>query len=88
MADNENKQAPCTTWRSDTEILKEMIDEIMEYNSLRDDEWDFMDEHGHPDMWNAETIDEHDQLLGEIQAHRGHIRDLIVEATGDKKVCF
>ena len=74
--------------RTDTEILKDMIDAVMKYNSLRDDEWDFNDEHGNPVMWNAEVCDEHDELLGEILSARRKVRDLIVEATGDENTCF
>lgn len=45
--------------RTDTEILKDLIDAVMEYNSLRDDEWEFQDRHGHPDFWDAEVCAEH-----------------------------
>ena len=27
--------------RTDTEILKDLVEAVQEYNSLRDDEWDF-----------------------------------------------
>lgn len=74
--------------RTDTEILKELIDEIMEYNALRDDEWEFEEEHGNREFWDAETESEHDDILGAILAHRGYIRNLIVEATGDENICF
>lgn len=74
--------------RTDTEILKDMIDAIMEYNSLRDDEWDFDDNHGHRDFWTEDVMDEHDELLVEIAKSRSHIRDLIVEATGDEEISF
>ena len=74
--------------RTDTEILKELIDEIMEYNALRDDEWDFDDEHGDRDFWDEETCKEHDELIDEILTHRAAIRNLIVEATGDKDIAF
>ena len=74
--------------RTDTEILKELIDEIMEYNSLRDDEWDFNDKHGDCNFWDRETYNEHDELIDEILTHRTAIRNLIVEATGDKDIAF
>ena len=71
--------------RSDTEILKDLIDAILEYNSLRDDEWDFIDEHGYDSVfWDNETNDRHEELLNEIQMSRNEIRDLIREATGDE----
>ena len=75
--------------RTDTEILKDLIDEVMVYNSLRDDEWDFEDRNGPSrDMWDEETMNEHDELLDEIQQSRVKVRNLIVEATGDEDVCF
>ena len=75
--------------RTDTEILKELIDEIMEYNSLRDEEWEFEDRTGgNRDMWSEEDMEEHDELLDEIQKHRVAIRNLIVEATGDENLSF
>ena len=74
--------------RTDTEILKDLIDAVMEYNSLRDDEWDFQDRHGHPDFWDAEVNDEHDKLIADILASRRRVRDLLVEATGDDTISF
>ena len=74
--------------RSDTEILKDMIDAVLDYNSLRDEEWDFAERNGDPSMWNAETEREHDELLDEIFDRRMEIRSLIVEATGDDQIEF
>jgi len=74
--------------RTDTEILKDLIDAIMEYNSLRDDEWDFNDNHGSPDFWGDEENDAHEELIGEILASRRKVRDLLVEATGDDNLSF
>jgi hypothetical protein len=74
--------------RSDTEILKDLIDAVMEYNSLRDDEWDFQDEHGSPDFWGEDENDAHEELIGEILKKRREVRNLIVEATGDEDLCF
>lgn len=74
--------------RSDTEILKDLIDAVMEYNSLRDDEWDFLDNHGNPYMWSDEEDDEHEELISDILKKRREVRNLIVEATGDKNLSF
>lgn len=82
------KKAPAESWRSDTEILKDLIDAVLEYNSLRDDEWDFQDEHGSPDFWGEEENDAHEELIGEILKKRREVRSLIVEATGDDDLCF
>ena len=85
---NKTKKAPAESWRSDTEILKELIDEILEYNALRDDEVELMADNGDPELWDSGTVDTHDELVGEIQAHRGIIQNLIREATGDNKIEF
>ena len=82
------KKAPAESWRSDTEILKDLIDAVLEYNSLRDDEWDFQDEHGSPDFWGEEENDAHEELIAEILKKRREVRSLIVEATGDEDLCF
>lgn len=74
--------------RTDTEILKGLIDAVMEYNSLRDDEWEFQDEHGHPDFWDAEVCDEHDELVADVLESRQRVRALLVEATGDDTISF
>lgn len=69
-------------------ILKELCEAVMEYNSLRDDEWDFQDNHGSPDFWGEEENDAHEKLIGEILASRRKVRNLIVEATGNADLCF
>ena len=74
--------------RTDTEILKDLIDAVIEYNSLRDDEWDFNDEHGNPDIWDTETNDAYEELIAEILEKRREVRSLIVEATGDETLYF
>ena len=60
----------------------------MEYNSLRDDEWDFADENGDPDFWDSGTNDTHEQLIGEILASREKVAKLLREATGDENLSF
>ena len=74
--------------RTDTEILKDLIDAVMEYNSLRDEEWDFNDRNGNPCMWDEDACAEHDELLADITKSRHAVRDLIVEATGDTEISF
>ena len=69
--------------RTDTEILKDMMDAIIEHESNRDAEWDFMDEHSDSDYWTDEECEEHDQILADIKDSRARIQGLIREATGD-----
>ena len=74
------------TERTDTEILKELIDVLMQYNSDRDDEWDFADVNR--DTWSDEDEKAHDDLVEDIQAGRNRIQALIREATGDNTIEF
>ena len=45
------------THRTDTEILKDLVVAIREYDSLRDDEWQFEEDNGDRDLWDAGTMD-------------------------------
>jgi hypothetical protein len=74
--------------RTDTEILKDLIEAIVEYNSLRDDEWDFDEENGDRDFWDEGTNDIHEKLLSTIMESRNKVRNLIIEATDDKDFSF
>ena len=74
--------------RTDTEILKDLVEAVREYNSLRDDEWDFEDENGDRDFWDEGTNDTHKKLLSTIMESRSKVRNLIIEATGDETITF
>lgn len=74
--------------RTDTEILKDLVEAVREYNSLRDAEWDFEDENGDRDFWDEGTNDTHEKLLNTITESRIKVRNLIVEATGDETIGF
>lgn len=69
-------------------ILKELCEAVMEYNSLRDDEWDFEDENGDRSFWDSGTCDTHEELIGEILASRRKVANLLREATGKADLCF
>ena len=53
--------------RTDTEILKDLVEAVREYNSLRDDEWDFDDNNGNRDFWSEDVINAHEELLNTIR---------------------
>lgn len=72
--------------RFKSDILSDLVNAVISLNSLRDDEWDFKEKHGHRDMWSEEEEKEHEALLGEIQAARGHATRLVREATGNDKL--
>ena len=73
------------TRRTDTEILKELIDVLIKYNDDRDAEWEFAIEHGitgDSRLDSDDEIEEHEQILDDIQKNRNRIQDLIREAIG------
>ena len=74
--------------RSDTEILKDLIDAVIEYDSLRDDKCDFLDNHDNTDMWGDDEDEEYEELVANIRKKREEVRNLIVEATGDETISF
>ena len=77
------------TGRTDGEILKDLMDAVIEHEANRDAEWEFQEEHGSDgNFWNADDICEHDQILADIQSTHDRIKALIVEATGDKDFVF
>lgn len=85
----EPKKSPERVERTDTEILKELMDVVMEYNADRDTEWDFVGKHGiDPDAWTQEQTAEHEGILADIQKNRIRIRDIIREATDDQTIEF
>jgi hypothetical protein len=74
--------------RTDTEILKDLVEAIVEYNSLRDDEWDFDEENGDRDFWDEGTNDTHEKLLSTIMESCNKVRNLLAEATDNKDFSF
>ena len=74
--------------RSDTEILKDLVEAVQEYNSLRDDELDFEEENGDRNFWDEGTNDTHEELLKTILESRKRVHNLLVEATGDENISF
>ena len=72
----------------DEKTIAELVSAVCEYNSLRDDEWDFQDNHGHPDFWDDEASDEHEKLIDDILDSRRKVRDLLVKVTGDCNISF
>ena len=72
----------CPAVRTRGEILKELVDSIVELEGLRDDEWDFEENHDRH-FWTDEEEAEHSTLLNDIQRCRNKVRDLAREATED-----
>jgi hypothetical protein len=78
--ENENKRLH--------EELTALAEAVIKYNSLRDDEWDFDDEHGDRDFWDADTCDEHDELLGEILSSRKKVAEIVRKVLGKPDLAF
>lgn len=72
--------------RPSDEILKEMVDAIIELEALRDEEWDFEERNGHRDSWSDETCNDHEKLLDDIHNARVKVRNLAREATGNMEL--
>ena len=68
--------------------LNSLVKAIRNYDSLRDDEWDFEDNHGNRDCWTEEVCEEHIELLNDIQAAREKVEKIIRRVTGDKNLNF
>jgi hypothetical protein len=69
--------------------LKELMDAVMEYNSDRDAEWDFAEDHGvEASYWTEEQVEEHDQILADIQRNRERIQGILRRVTGDVTLEF
>lgn len=68
--------------RADSEILEDLIKAMKTYDDLRDQEWYFEEKAGNRDMWDKDTIKEHDELLKDIRSARKTVNKFIVEATG------
>ena len=72
--------------RSDTEIQKDMIDAVMEHESNRDDELEFIGEHGDDGYdWSDEDDKEHERIISAIRESRDRLQNLIREATDDRE---
>ena len=70
------------------EALDKLIPALLAYNDLRDQEWEFEDRAGDRDMWDKDDIEEHDELLDDISAKRGEIREILREVTGNPNLNF
>lgn len=71
-----------------SELFDKLIPILLEYNRLRDEEWDFEEKHPNRDFWDTEVMKEHDELLEDIGEKRAAIRDILRETTGDPNLKF
>ena len=71
-----------------SEEFDKLIPILLEYNRLRDEEWDFEERKGNRDMWNYDVMEEHDKLLEDIASKRAEIRDILRKVTYDPNLQF
>lgn len=70
--------------RTSREILNELANHIINLESLRDVEWDFVEECGHDSsMWTEKDESRHRWIIDSIQAERDYATKLVREATGN-----
>jgi hypothetical protein len=73
--------------RTSEDILQDLVVAVIRLNSLRDDEWEFQEDHGsNSDFWDDEVNKAHDDLLDNIQAARDDAKRLVREATGNDRL--
>ena len=69
-------------------LRKVFVPLLLEYNSLRDEEWDFEEKHGNRDFWDKETNEEHEDLLKEIGEKRKEVRTYLQIIMGNPNLKF
>ena len=69
-------------------LKTEFVPALLEYNRLRDEEWEFEDAHGNRDFWDAEVNKEHDELLAEIGKKRAELENYLRIITGNPSLKF
>lgn len=69
--------------------LKELTDAVIKYNSARDAECDFVDDHGvDPSGWTGKQSEEHGQICSDIARNRARIQGILRRVTGDETLEF
>lgn len=84
----ENLEITASCLEEKSELLDKLIPILVEYNKLRDEEWDFEDNHPGRAFWSEDIQKEHDELLEEISQKRIAIRDILREAACDQTLQF
>ena len=69
-------------------LRKVFVPLLLEYNRLRDEEWEFEDAHGNRDFWDDEVNKEHDELLEAIGKKRAEVETYLREITGNPNLKF
>ena len=69
-------------------LRKVFVPLLLEYNRLRDEEWDFEDKHGNRDMWDEDVCNEHDELLDSIMEKRREVENYLRIITGNPDLSF
>ena len=72
----------------DNEVMERFVPALLEYNNLRDEEWDFEDAHGPRDLWDVDVCEKHDRLLADIIERRKEVQNLLRVITGNPNLVF
>lgn len=75
--------------RTKEEILKDLVNVVMDHEFNRDCEWDFCEKKGYDsEYWTDEDVDEHNIILEAIAKTHDRLVSLAREATGDMSISF
>lgn len=88
LAYSKNKERKVMDKRTDSEILKDLVEAVIEYDNLRDEEWQFDEANGDRDFWDEGTNDTHEELLRTIFTAKTKVRNLLIEATNNNNISF
>lgn len=69
-------------------LRKVFVPLLLEYNRLRDEEWDFEVEHGNRDFWDEETCSQHSDLLLSILKKRREVENYLRIITENTELKF
>ena len=69
-------------------LRKVFVPPLLEYNRLRDEEWEFEDAHGNRDFWDDEVNKEHNELLDAIGKKRAEVETYLQIITGNPNLKF
>ena len=70
------------------DYIRKFADVVYNYDKLRDEELDFLDEHPERGMWDEEMEEEYDNLLKDISDNWDKIRVFFKEIDADKYFTF
>jgi len=74
---NKEKTGKSLSEYTDRELLKHLAELVRDYDGMRDEEWEIMEEQPCKDMWDKETEKQYQGLLGDIITKWNEIRKIL-----------